>query len=266
MGMMYNQQSRPQMPTLSSRDTPLTIILIGATVLTFLLEFFTQGSWLVRGLALTRESAHFPWTVLTWPLLGMGLVGTIFTALWVWTLGGSMERSWGTERLTKFFLATTLVTSLTVLPFLGNGGMFFGLSVGFAPVAIAWCWINRRETILFNFIFPLPALWIAALTAGFVFFSSASMLGSPWLGFAGLSGCAASWWWVRGGREWFEGRFGKKKNTPNLRFADLDKDIRGGKTSQNPFKKAREERERQERDKKIAEMFRNSGFKDDDES
>jgi membrane associated rhomboid family serine protease len=266
---MYNQQSRPQLPRLSSRDTPLTIILIGASVLTFLLDFFLRGDWLVRGLALTAESLHFPWTVVTWPLLGVGLLGTIFTGLWVWTLGGSMERAWGTARLLKFFLATTLITSLTVLPVLlllgAPGAAFAGLSTAFSPVALAWCWINRRETILFNFIFPIPALWIAALTAAFVFFGTASALGNPFAGFAGLSGCAAAWWWVRGGEEWAEKRFGKHKKTPNLRFADLDKDIRGARPSNNPFKKAREERERQDRDKKIAEMFRNSGYKDEQE-
>ena len=271
MRAMYrdNQQPPPQMPRLSSRDTPLTLILIGASVLTFLLGFFTQGGWLFSGLALSARSLYFPWTLITWPLLGTDLLGTIFTALWVWSLGGSMERSWGSPRLLRFFLATTLVTSLTVLPALfflpvREGAFFAGLTIGFAPVAVAWCWINRRETILFNFIFPIPALWIAAITAVFVFFQSASMLGSPWLGFVGLSGCAAAWWWVRGGQEWAAGRFGKHKETPNLRFADLDRDVRGGKPRTNPLQKARDEKQRKERDAKIAEMFRNSGFKDED--
>lgn len=264
-----NQQPPPQMPRLSSRDTPLTLILICASVLTFLLSFFIGGSWLVTGLGLSARSVIFPWTLVTWPLLGVDLIGTIFTALWVWTLGGSMERAWGSARLTRFFLATTLVTSLTVLPALffmpvRDGAFFAGLTIGFSPIAIAWCWINRRETILFNFIFPIPALWIAALTAGFVFFGTASMLGSPFLGFFGLGGCTAAWWWVRGGQEWAARRFGKHKKTPNLRFADLDKDVRGGTPRNNPFQKAREEKQRKERDAKIAEMFRNSGYKDEE--
>lgn len=271
MGGMYDQQPRPAMPRLSSRETPLTLILIGASVLTFLLDFFTQGRWLLEGLGLSLHSLTRPWTLLTWPLLGTGLLGTIFTTLWVWTLGGSMERAWGTERLAKFFLATTLLTSLIVLPTLlflplpqRELATVAGLSLGFSPIAIAWCWINRRETILFNYLFPIPALWIAAITAAFAFFGTASMLGNPFAGFAGLSGCAAAWWWVRGGREWCEGRLGRKKEIPNLRFSDLDRDIKDAKPSRNPLKKAREERERQERDRKIAEMFRNSGYQDEE--
>ena len=90
------------------------------------------------------------------------------------------------------------------------------------------------------------------------------MLGNPFLGFFGLGGCAAALWWVRGGQEWVARRFGKHKETPNLRFADLDKDVRGAKPRKNPLQKVREEKQRKERDAKIAEMFRNSGFKDED--
>ena len=140
MEAMYraNQQPPPQMPRLSSRDTPLTLILICASILTFLVNFFTGGGWLVLGLGISARSLLFPWTLVTWPLLGTDLIGTIFTALWVWTLGGSMERSWGSTRLTRFFLATTLATSLTVLPALlllpvRPGAVFAGLTVGFAP-------------------------------------------------------------------------------------------------------------------------------------
>jgi membrane associated rhomboid family serine protease len=267
--MYQNSQQSPQMPKLSSRDTPVTLVLIMANVLTFLLIHFGQGRWLVPGMALTPESLRHPWTVLTWPLIGLYRpFGLLCLSLWTWTIGGSMERSWGTERLLKFVLATTVLTSVTVLPMLvwGSAGIFGGLGIAIAPLTVAWCWLNRQQTILFSFIFPVPALAIAAITAGMAYFETSQSLRSPWTGLVGLSGCAAAWWWVRGGREWSEARFGKKKkDAPNLRFADLDKDIRGSKQPRsNPLQKARDERKRKERDDKIAEMFRNSGFKDDD--
>lgn len=267
---MYQQnpQPPPQLPRLSSRDTPFSLILIGANVLTFLLMYFFPAGWLIRGLSLSPESLHFPWTWMTWPLLGlMNPFSLLCICLWMWMIGASLERSWGTQRLVTFFLATALVTSLTVLPFLvlSSSGLYAGLGLAIAPLTVAWCWINRQQTILFSYIFPVPALAIAAITVGMTFFGTAQALGVPWAGFLGLSGSAAAWWWVRGGREWFGARFGRKKHTPNLRFADLDKDVRGAKPSKNPFKKAQEEKIRQERDKKIAEMFRNSGYREEED-
>ena len=265
-----NQSPPPQMPRLSSRDTPLTLVLIGASALTFLLGNFTNGSWLTRGLALTAESLHFPWTLVTWPLVGTGgALWTLCNAFWAWTVCGSMERAWGTAQLTKFVLATTVLTGTTVLLAIVllplPSAVFASLGMSLPAVTVAWCWINRAATIRFQFLFPISALWIAGITVLLQFFYTAQMLHSPWAGFAGLSGSTAAWWWIRGGRSWFETRFGKKKNAPNLRFADMDRDMRGAKQSNNPFKIAREEKQRLERDKKIAEMFRNSGFKDDSE-
>ena len=269
--MYQNSQQSPQMPKLSSRDTPLTLVLIAANLVTLLLLLFSpSGRWLVSGMALTEKSVPNVWTVLTWPFLGIGgVIWILLNAMWAWTVGGSMERAWGTPRVTRFFLATTALTGLAValaIRLLSLRYAAFGsLGMALTPVSVAWCYINRNETIRFQFLFPIPALWIAVIHVLLQFVFTAQMLGNPWAGFAGLAGSAAAWWWVRGGREWSEARFGKKKDTPNLRFADLDKDIRGGKQPRsNPLLKAREERKRKERDDKIAEMFRNSGFKDDD--
>lgn len=258
---------RPSMPALRPADTPITLMLIVASVLTFLLLYFTGGQWLLAGLALSLRSVHFPWTVLTWPLLGLGSpVGVVFSALWAWVIGGSLERSWGYRTYSFFLLTTTLLTSAATLLFqalLPSGGLIAGLSLALTPVTVAWCWINRRETILFSFVFPVPALWIAGISVAFAFFEAGQLLGNPFAGVVALVGSGYAWWYVRGGRQQLAQRFGKKKDTPNLRFADLDKDIRGGKPRTNPFQKAKEEKERRERDKKIAEMFRNSGYEDD---
>lgn len=264
------QRQRPSMPTLRPSDTPVTLILIGANVLTFLLMFFIQGPWLLQGLGLTSGSLRFPWTALTWPLLGIGgPLALVFNGLWAWSIGSSQERAWGHRAFLSFVLTSTLLTSVTVflaLYFLPQArlSVFGGLSMAMAPVTIAWCWINRRETIVFNFLFPIPALWIAGITAAFTFFSTAAMLGNPFAGIAGLSGCAYALWYARGGREWLAARFNRNRHQPNPRFVDLARDVRGAKTNKNPIQKAREEKERKERDAKIAEMFRNSGYKDDE--
>jgi membrane associated rhomboid family serine protease len=265
-GSSYQRQ-RPSLTRLSPADTPITLILIAANVLTFLILYFARGMWLAQALALTLGNLRFPWTVVTWPLLGLGsAMGILFTSLWAWMIGGSLERGWGYRTYGFFVLTTTLLTSLATLlwqALVSPVGFIAGLSLALTPVTVAWCWINRRETILFSFVFPVPALAIAAISVGFAFFETGQVLGSPFAGVVALVGSGYAWWYVRGGRDWLSRRFSKTKHAPNLRFADLDKDVRGAKPTANPFQKAKEEKERRERDKKIAEMFRNSGYEDD---
>src|SRR5690606_4283375 len=68
-----------------------------------------------------------------------------------------------------------------------------------AALTIAFCLINPHEVIRFWFILPIPARWIAIIEVVIIFFSYAGY--HPLMGLFALTGCAASYLWVRN-RAW----------------------------------------------------------------
>lgn len=258
----------------ASAQIPVTLSWVAATIVVFLAGFFgmTSGlderllAWLGLGIV---PSWVAPWTLLTWPLVGTGFVGLIFGTMWAVMTCSSLERAWGSKRYLLFLLASTLITGLSVaLGALALGiGPFFmgGLWAALAAPTVAWCVINRRETITLNFIFPVPAPVLMWITMALLWFSVSSVAKHPLLGLFSLAGCGFAYWYVIRGREWIDGLGGGKvggKN--NLRFDDFDRDVRPtAKTGANPVNRWKEERERRERDRRLEEMFRRSGYDDD---
>ena len=246
---------------------PLTTGLIALNVLSFLGSFFLAGSpanptpWL----ALTSSSLPaMPWTLATWALVpGTDVFGMLFGAMWLWWIGSSLERSWGTKRLGWFLLATTVASGLAVWV---SGTLLFrvpfvllGLTAASAAPTVAWCWINRHQTVLFSFFFPIPALWLGWITMAFVLYSVGSMNAQPFLGPFALAGCAVAWAWVRrgAGRSNWAPRRGS-----NLRFEDFDRTPGGQR--ENPSGSWWERLRRRGRDRRLERMFRNSGLDRDD--
>lgn len=249
-------------------DIPVTWSLIGVSVATFLIGFFTMRASIspLEPLVFSHNFLRYPWALLTWPLVSsVDLFGVIFTSLWAFWVCGSLERAWGAKRFLAFFFATAALTGLTTwggarllgVPFFA----LYGLGTAVAAPTIAWCHINRRETIVFNFLFPIPAPVLAWLTAAFTWFSVSTSGHHPLLGLFALSGCAAARWWITGGA--LPMRRPKADPKSNIRFADFDREMREG-ASRNPLTRWKEEKQRRERDKKLEEMFKRSGFDDND--
>jgi membrane associated rhomboid family serine protease len=127
-----------------------------------------------------------PWTLLTYPLVNSDLLSLIFGLLWVWYIGGSLERSWSGQTY-GFFLG--LATGVTGLAFIlvsmvvGRVGMgAFQVSMVFARIGSAglwlpltgltWAWAKHypdRE-LLFWGLFPIKAQWLAWLQAALMFY------------------------------------------------------------------------------------------------
>lgn len=97
---------------------PVTLTLLGLNVLTFLLAFLGMktplGALLQNVLALGPDSLPFrPWSLLTWPLYsGLNPVGLLFGGIWAYSIGGSLERSWGWKGFLGFFAACSALTGL----------------------------------------------------------------------------------------------------------------------------------------------------------
>jgi membrane associated rhomboid family serine protease len=253
---------------LSFQEIPVTWGLVGMNVLTFFFAFLGMrtglGEILLRSLALTHLSHLSPWTFLTWPLVaGLDVLGLVLNTYFFVQFGGSLERSWGTKVFGGFVAATTALTGLTLwlgMLLLRAPILESGLWLPMTAIIVAWATINRRETVRLAMILPMPALWAAAIGVVFAFFH-VSMAGvHPLLGLFALSGCGAAYWYVVQGRNL---RTNKKKSTDNVRFVNFGQELREDKNSKNPFTRAVEEKKRRERDKKLEEMFRRSGYDDD---
>jgi membrane associated rhomboid family serine protease len=215
---------------------PVTLSWVAATIVVFLAGFFGMTSGLEQRLAQLLGLGFLapwvaPWTLLTWPLVGNGLVSLIFGSLWAVMTCSSLERSWGSKRYLGFLAASILITGLSVTLgalVLGIGPFFLGgLWAALAAPTVAWCVINRRETITLNFLFPVPAPVLMWITMALLWFSVSSTVRHPLLGLFSLAGCGFAYWYVVRGREWLDnlGR-GKTGAKNNLRFQDFDRDVR----------------------------------------
>jgi len=252
----------------SLKEIPITWGLIGANVVTFFLAFLGMragwGETLFRMLALTPESHLRPWTFLTWPLVaGLDVFGLLINGYITFQFGGSLERSWGQKLFGGFMAATSLLTGLTLwlgMLLLRAPTIEFSMWLPITAMVVAWATINRRETIRLAFLIPVPALWVAVIGVVFAFFHVSIKGSHPLLGLFALSGCGAAYLWMIRDR-WLKPR--KSAANSNTRFVDFDKEVKDAKPSSNPFTRAAEERKRRERDKKLEEMFRRSGYDDD---
>jgi hypothetical protein len=237
---------------------PVTMTLIAANVVTFLVGFFAgmrrpeagPFSWLV--FADDRWPQLF-WTVVTWPLVASpyDLIGLLFGGLWAYWIGGSLERSWGMRPYLTFLVATAALTALTLWlggRLLGAGVAAYGLWLAIAAPTIAWCVLNAREVIRLYAVIPIPAPILAWLTVALTWFQVSMSGRHPLLGAFALSGCAFAYWYAKNGRYRTAGgggafrsgggggsaftsgaRFGGLRpgtggGDPPLRFRDFDRD------------------------------------------
>lgn len=178
---------------------PLTKLIIAVNVVTILLSLggVPVHAWL------GFVSIQRPWTFFTYPLVSVDPLGALFYGIWLYWIGGSLERSWGTSFFGRYFALMTIITSVSMfVGYLLLAGMPVteaGLSVtNWLPISaltVAWCMLNPEQVILFWGIIPILAKWIAVGEVLVIFFTHFRI--HPLMGLLALSGCFASFLWVR---------------------------------------------------------------------
>jgi membrane associated rhomboid family serine protease len=250
---------------------PVTMCLLAANVVTFLVSFFLMRSgpggpfsWLVFN---SDRWPDVPWTILTWPLVApLDLIGLLFGGLWMFWVGGSLERSWGWRTFLGFLAATAALSALTLW---GASRIFQvpvlvqGLWLASAPATVAWCVLNRREVIRLYAIIPIPAPVLMWLTMAITWFQYSMGARNPIFGLFALSGCAAAYWYVTGGK-YSLSRMGTSSGDRPQRMGGYGpRDRESVERDTGGFNPLRWWRERQQR-KRLEAMFRRSGFDDDE--
>lgn len=185
-----------------------------------LLVNLNLGNWVAL---VSPNLGTAPWTLITYPLFNPDLLSLILEALWLWFVGGSLERSWGSKKYAVFLLTAAGATGLLMAAteqFLVNGAVVPISGLLLPLVAVTWAWsvlYPGQEMLLFGII-PIQARWTAWITAVLAvypyLFLSASSHTNEWLvGIAALSGIPIAYLFIY---DRFSGRKGSRRRNSGL--------------------------------------------------
>lgn len=274
--MRYNS---PRNPADNVRDfllrggIPVTMTLLVVSIGVFLASFF--GSPAIQEFLLTRvafwpELAQAaPWTLLTYPLYQGSFLGLLIGGFILWLAGGSLERSWGSQRYLIFFLALTLISAISLLSgwYLYRHGTIpniylMGFSLPLGGMIVAFCMLNAEQTIMF-FMFPIRAIYVAWIIAALTYFGAGM---GPVLSLFACGGIIAAFLYVRFARSWADiGSYRAPRRVPrgpDLRvYPAAKRTTLDGSLRRSPFDLAGRWKDWQER-RRLEKLLRNSGFSD----
>lgn len=153
--------------------SPGTIGLILLIGVGFLTAYFSQAA--TNELVFdTLNAAHRPWTYLTYPFMSGSFIGVLFSAMWLFWIGSSVEADIGTARMIGLWVVTTLLGA--VLLQIGAGlertaSMAAGPALGIGALTVAWGTRNPHARVLAFGLVPVFGWVIALVAVGIVFFS-----------------------------------------------------------------------------------------------
>jgi len=236
---------------------PVTRAVFFTTIAVFLLYFFTgQGAGLIgRWVPFYASAWYFrPWTWFTYPFLEFPSLFVLLT-LWVlYSLGGMLERSWGSLNYAVVFFALTAISALAFVPAFYLFGMAVplqGLGLPLTALITAWASLDPEMEVSYWGV-PVKTKLIAAIVVAFQYFSFGLSGMGPLAALFSLAGPAAAYLYVRKmprlnldpGSLRPGGRRAPSRPRPLLREESPEERERAG--GFNPFRR-RQEREEMER-------------------
>lgn len=161
-----------------AHGAPVTVALVVLLALSFLVGWIAPGLRFQENLAfLTADAAQRPWTLATYPFAAsMGdLLSLVFTCLWLWGIGGHVERDIGPSRFLTVWIAFTILCALGLWigsAVLGTPAFITGAWNPIAAITVIWGVRNAGAQIMLMFVLPITGKWMAWLSAGLVFFGT----------------------------------------------------------------------------------------------
>jgi membrane associated rhomboid family serine protease len=165
---------RPMLPGLQGAASWLAVALVvGSVVYALTRDGLGELLRLTPGAVLHG----FVWQPLSYAFVESSPMGVIFGALILWQLGGALEQTWGTRRMTAFALGTTVLAGVVtvllalvvraLLPIPFSGGFVMGSSLWVA-YGLSF---GRRQTNFWGL--PVSGNVFALIGVGFVFLNGA---------------------------------------------------------------------------------------------
>jgi membrane associated rhomboid family serine protease len=172
--------------------TPATFVILGVSILIYLLSWGTQGK---VGMKLAFDSTfQQPWGILTYPFASYGygtaLVWMILIFYWFYWIGMDNERVLGTIKFVAYFF----LSALTAIIFLTLGALLLGkvvvepgpnlagIELATAAMTVSWAVRNKTATVRLMMCLPVPGAILGWLTVAIVLFGYGSVYGSPIMG------------------------------------------------------------------------------------
>jgi membrane associated rhomboid family serine protease len=178
---------------------PATVAICVGLVFTFLLAALRLQPNIGLWLAFFTDFSQ-PWGLVTYPFAypgdGSGLIWLVLEVLWLWGMGGSVERDLGTPKYVALFLAFTLLGALSLALGAAVVGASFPVIGPLIPIgAITVVWGTRNPTlpVMLMMIIPILGRWLAWLTAAIVFFNVTAMYNAPLVGAFGCVALFVGW-------------------------------------------------------------------------
>jgi membrane associated rhomboid family serine protease len=148
------------------------------------------------------------WRLLTAPLLndpvgGSGVWSLFLTVAGLFFLGASLEKRWGTSRLLRFILLTSVLAYVfqmlvaLVLPASVAarlvGDVWYGMGPALDAMAIAWAFTFKGQTIRLFMVVPVTTRTLVAFTIGWALFRLAAAAAPPEGLLSPFGGMAFGW-------------------------------------------------------------------------
>ena len=157
---------------------PITVILVVCSaLLTLLIDFGSQAHWLVRftftDIVMSTDNMRYQtfestlsegqfWRLLTPIFLHFSVIHILFNALWVWMVGGLIERTQGSMHYLSLVFYSGVISNMA--QFWVSGPLFGGLSgVVFAIISYTWLWDKMSPRPMFGLppaLFGLALFWL----------------------------------------------------------------------------------------------------------
>ena len=163
--------------------TPAIKMLIAANVAMFVVTM-VAGRAVIEWLGLMPEATLERlrvWQPLTYMFLHGGIFHILFNMLTLWMFGTELERMWGSRFFTRYYFVCGLGAAATQLALSFVPGTFgenmyvtatIGASGAIFGVLLAYALYFPHRTILFMFVFPLPAKVFVVLIGAIALYSA----------------------------------------------------------------------------------------------
>jgi hypothetical protein len=164
----------------------------------FLLVLGSIASWLSPkfGILVAFDGKILPrlWALLSYPysgssLAGSGIIFLAFLIMWMWSIGGAIERDHGSRNFLLLWLLVTVLSSLSLAILQAPA---VGVLLPEAAITVMWAARNKTVTVRMMGIIPVPSWVVGALLAAIVFFTYASTAAGILTGLVALTTCGLS--------------------------------------------------------------------------
>lgn len=166
---------------MKEHGAPGTVLLIALMIASFLMHWIVPiASWPPLSMATSLWPSEF-WTVLSYPL-GLsngGILALILGSMWLYGMGGIVERDMSTTRFLKGAIAFTLLCGLSFWlgsKLAGIPATLSGFWLLLSAVTVAWGSRYPTSMAMFMFFIPIQARWLAWISVLLVFFGTVPQL------------------------------------------------------------------------------------------